>query len=267
MAHADPKRDYPAEDPPVREDLILSNQGFVMKIAAEYRHCGLPFEDLLNEGNVGLLEAAQRFDSRRGTRFITYAIFWIRKSILSALSQHTHLVRVPTHRIQQATSITKMGQALSRDLGRTADREEVSRAMSLTVEKMEQILQARMKALPLDTKVGQDRNATILDLMVDDRAVSAEAGMIQVEHERLLRSALRRLTAQQRMIIVRRFGLSGSREHTLAEVGARLGLSRERVRQIESLATKRLRKAIVNGKRRRSPARGAATRSGVAGGA
>jgi len=265
MAHGFSQRGVAAEDAPDQGDLILSNQGFVMKIAGEYRHLGLPFEDLLNEGNVGLLEAAQRFDPQRGTRFITYAIFWIRKSILSALSRHTHLVRVPSHRLRQASSITQMDQALSRDLGRAADRDEVSRAMSLTVEKMEEILQARMKALSLDARVGQDKDATVLDLMVDERAVSPEEGMIQVEHERLLRNALRRLTAQQRMIIVRRFGLSGSRTHTLAEVGARLGLSRERVRQIESLATKKLRKAIVNGKRRRSPNRSTAARAGAVG--
>ncbi len=265
MAHGFSQRGVAAEDAPAEDDLILSNQGFVMKIASEYRHLGLPFEDLLNEGNVGLLEAAQRFDPRRGNRFITYAIFWIRKSILSALSRHTHLVRVPNHRLRQASSITQMGHALSRDLGRAADREEISQAMSLTVGKMEEILQARMRAVSLDTRVGQDKDATVLDLMVDERARSPEEGMIQVEHERLLRNALRRLTAQQRMIIVRRFGLSGSREHTLAEVGARLGLSRERVRQIECMATKKLRKALMNVKRRRSPTRRAAPRSAVRG--
>jgi RNA polymerase primary sigma factor len=263
MAHGLTDRGVTAEDAPAQDDLILSNQGFVMKIASEYRHCGLPFEDLLNEGNVGLLEAAQRFDPRRGNRFITYAIFWIRKSILAAVSRHSHLVRVPSHRMRQANSITLMGQALSRDLGRQADREEISRAMSLTVEKMEEILQARMRAVSLDTRVGQDKDASVLDLMVDERAVNPEDGMIQVENERLLRNALRRLTAQQKMIIVRRFGLSGSRAHTLAEVGARLGLSRERVRQIECLATKKLRKVILKGKRRRSPTRPGAARPDV----
>lgn len=236
-----------ASDEPASEDLILSNQAFVMKIAGEYRNLGLPYDDLLNEGNVGLLEAARRFDPKRGTRFISYAIYWIRKSILKALSRHANLVRVPEYRVRQANEIRQTGRALSRTLGREADREEISAALSLPVAKMDQILQARMKELPLDAKVGEFKNTTLLDRMIDEREAGPEAGMIRDEHERLLRFALRRLSARQRMIIIRRYGLGGVPVRTLGEIGARLGLSRERVRQIEKLATNKLKKAIVNG--------------------
>ena len=279
MAHGIAKRSVPqtpsqlagpAGDPGT-DDFVLPNQGFVTKIAAEYRNLGLPFEDLLNEGNVGLLEAAQRFDRQRGTRFITYAMYWIRKSILRAISRHHHLVRVPDYRIRQSNAIMATGRSLSRSLGREAEAEEISRAMSITVEKMGEILQARMKPLPLDARIGESQDESIADRLPDEKAISPETGMIRVETEALLRNAMRRLTAQQRLVIVRRFGLSGGREHTLAELGERLGLSRERVRQIETAATKKLRKSIVNGGSRRARARHAdprhiAAQTGAVGG-
>lgn len=250
----EPAAEFPA--PPAGDDVVLSNQGFVTKIACEYRNLGLPLEDLLNEGNVGLLEAAQRFDPNRGTRFITYAIYWIRKSILKAVSRHQTLVRIPDYRIRQARAIKDMGRSLSSTLGREAGSDEISQAMALTIGKMEQILQAQLKELPLDAPVGESKDSTMLDRMVDERAVSPEAGLIQDEHTRLLKQALRQLTAQQRLIIVRRYGLAGGPSRTLGEIGARLGLSRERVRQIEKAATTRLRKAIAKG-----PARGPQARS------
>src|SRR6185436_8050978 len=122
-------------------DLVKSNLSFVVKIASEYRNLGLPFEDLLNEGNIGLIEAAHHFDHNRGTKFITYAIWWIRKSILRALSQHSNLVRIPNYQLKKVKNVRATERALVRELGRRPDREEISRELQSTIAKIDEILQ------------------------------------------------------------------------------------------------------------------------------
>jgi RNA polymerase primary sigma factor len=238
-----------AADDPVRDHLVTSNQAFVAKIASTYRNFGLPFEDLMNEGNVGLLEAARRFDPARGNKFITYAVWWIRRSILRAVARHATVVRGSDYRSRQASEIRATGRSLSRRLGRDAEREEIGRELRLTIAKMDQILQARVRELPLDAPSSPSDDRTIMDRLVDDRALSPEAGMIQREDERLLRLAILRLPVQERTILAGRFGLRGAPVQTLEELGARLGLSRERVRQIEVVAKDRLRRAILRGRR------------------
>jgi RNA polymerase primary sigma factor len=242
-------------DDPVRDHLVTSNQAFVAKLAGAYRRFGLPFEDLMNEGNVGLLEAARRFDPSRGNKFITYAAWWIRRSLLRAISRHATVVRGSDYRRRQAGAIRATGRALSRRLGREAEREEICRELRLTIAKMDRILLAGVKELPLDARLGPLDDRTIMDRLVDERAVNPEAGLIRREGERLLRLALLSLTEQERTILAGRFGLHGEPVQTLEELGARLSLSRERVRQIEMIARDRLRKAILRGRRAAPAAR------------
>ncbi len=235
-------------------DLVQSNLSFVVKIASEYRNMGLPFEDLLNEGNIGLIEAAHHFDHTRGTKFITYAIWWIRKSILKALSQHSAMVRIPNYQLKKVRNVRNTERMLSRELGREADREEISKELRVTIAKIDEILQMKMRELSLDDKVGRDKDTPISDYLVDGRSVNAEDELIKNENQGLIRLALRSLSDQEQTVIINRFGLEGGRTFTLKEIGEKLGVSRERVRQIENQAKRRLRKLIARQQRIDAPA-------------
>src|SRR5438128_1765552 len=226
-------------------DLVQSNLSFVVKIASEYRNMGLPFEDLLNEGNIGLIEAAHHFDHTRGTKFITYAIWWIRKSILKALSQHAAMVRIPNYQLKKVRNVRNTERMLAKELGREADREEISKELRVTIAKIDEILQMKMRELSLDEKVGKDKDTPISDYLVDGRSINPEDELIKNESQGVIRMALRSLSDQEQTVIINRFGLEGGRVFTLKEIGEKLGVSRERVRQIENQAKKSLRKLIA----------------------
>lgn len=236
-------------------DLVQSNLSFVVKIASEYKNMGLPFEDLLNEGNIGLIEAAHHFDHTRGTKFITYAIWWIRKSILKALSQHSAMVRIPNYQLKKVRNVRNTERMLSRELGREADREEISKELQVTIAKIDEILQMKMRELSLDDKVGREKDIPISDYLVDGRSINPEDELIKNENHGLIRLCLRNLTDQEQTVIINRFGLEGGRTFTLKEIGDKLGVSRERVRQIENQAKKRLRKMVARQQRTDQPAR------------
>ncbi|MFQ5876260.1 MAG: RNA polymerase sigma factor RpoD/SigA [Acidobacteriota bacterium] len=239
-------------------DLVQSNLSFVVKIASEYRNMGLPFEDLLNEGNIGLIEAAHHFDPGRGTKFITYAIWWIRKSILKALSQHAAMVRIPNYQLKKVRTVRNTGRMLSRELGREAEREEISKELRVTIAKIDEILQMKMREMSLDDKVGREKDTPISDYLVDGRSINPEHELIRHEHQGLIRLALRSLSDQEQTVIINRFGLEGGRTFTLKEIGVKLGVSRERVRQIENQAKKRLKKMMARQHRVNSSLSGAA---------
>ena len=225
--------------------LVESNLSFVVKIANEYRNLGIPFEDLLNEGNIGLIEAAQRYDHRKGTKFITYAIWWIRKSILKALSEQSALVRVPTYQLKKVREVREMERNLARDLGRKPFREEISAKLSSPVQKVDEILQIKMREVSLDDRVGEDRDTPISDYLVDVSCINPEDELIKTESEDLIRFAMFALTDQEQTVVANRFGLDESRVMTLKEIGERMGLSRERIRQIECQAKRKLRKVFA----------------------
>ncbi len=247
-------------------DLVQSNLSFVVKIASEYKNMGVPFEDLLNEGNIGLIEAAHHFDHTRGTKFITYAIWWIRKSILKALSQHSAMVRIPNYQMKKVRTVRNTGRMLSRELGREADREEISKELRVTIAKIDEILQMKMRELSLDDKVGREKDTPISDYLVDGQSINPEDELIKHENQGLIRVALRNLSDQEQTVIVNRFGLEGGKVFTLKEIGGKLGVSRERVRQIESQAKMRLRKVIARQQRIDAPPRRNRARNGSAAG-
>ena len=236
-------------------ELVESNLSFVVKIASEYRNLGLPFEDLLNEGNIGLIEAAHHFDHNRGTKFITYAIWWIRKSILRALSQHSNLVRIPNYQLKKVKNVRATERALVRELGRRPDREEISRELQSTIAKIDEILQIKLRELSLDDKIGRDKDTPISDYLVDEGSTNPEEELLREESQSLIRLALKDLSEQEQMVLVNRFGLEGGRIFTLKEIGERMGISRERVRQIEAQAKKRLKKLITRNRALTKPAR------------
>jgi RNA polymerase primary sigma factor len=234
-------------------ELIESNLSFVVKVSIEYRNLGLPFEDLLNEGNIGLIEAAHRYDASKGTKFITYAIWWIRKSILKALSEHSNLVRVPNYQMKKVREIRDAEASLRRSLGRAPERAEISQRLSKSVNKIDQVLQFSMREVSLDEKIGKDRDKPISDYLVDPASSSPEDDMIHRESSSLVGEAMSHLTEQERVVVAFRFGLAGGPPLTLKEIGEKMGISRERVRQIECQAKARLRKLFTKKRMAKSP--------------
>jgi RNA polymerase primary sigma factor len=236
-------------------ELIESNLSFVVKVASEYRNLGLPFEDLLNEGNVGLIEAAHRYDATKGTKFITYAIWWIRKSILKSLSEHSSLVRVPTYQMKKVREIRDAESSLRRSLGRKPRREEISNQLERSLSKIDQVLQFTLRELSLDEKVGKDRTTPIADYLVDDAAGSPEEDLIKRETNDLVKEAMLLLSEQEKTVLFHRFGISGGPSLTLKEIGEIMSISRERVRQIECQAKSRLRKIFARKRIVHSPSK------------
>lgn len=234
-------------------ELIESNLSFVVKVASEYRNLGLPFEDLLNEGNLGLIEAAYRYDASKGTKFITYAIWWIRKSILKALSEHSNLVRVPTYQMKKVREIRDTENILRRSLGRKPSRREISERLERSLTKIDQVLQFSLREMSLDEKVGKDRDTPISDYLVDDNLKSPEDDLIKREANSLVGEAMAHLSDQEKVVIFHRFGMAGGPALTLKEIGEIMSISRERVRQIECQAKARLRKLFAKTRTVKSP--------------
>jgi RNA polymerase primary sigma factor len=245
-------RQAPPGDPCAHE-LVLSNLAFVFKIANEYKNMGLPIEDLVNEGALGVMEAARHFDPARGTRFLTYAVWWIRKGMLRAVARHGALVQVPIYQLKKLRSVANARRQLSKEFGREADREEIAREMQIALSKIDAILQVRSRELSLDDTLGPDSDTPLSDRLADERSVNPENEFLRHENEELVRWAVGTLDEEERSVIMSRFGLEGGRVSTLREIGVRLGVSRERIRQLEVRAKNRLRKAIT-GQRRLFPA-------------
>ncbi len=258
-------REVKRGDQKALHELVESNLSFVVKVASEYRNLGLPFEDLLNEGNLGLIEAARRYDAAKGTKFITYAIWWIRKSILKALSEHAALVRVPTYQMKKVREIREAENALRRTLGRKPRRDEISERLAKSVRKIDQTLQLRMREVSLEEKVGRDRDTPLCDYLVDRNGTDPEADLIKREASCLVTEALACLTEQERTVLTYRFGLTGGSPLTLKEIGKKMGISRERVRQIECQAKTRLRRMFARRRMIKAPSRRPSSQPLVAG--
>jgi len=222
--------------------LIEANLGFVVRIATEYRNLGLPFEDLLNEGNLGLIEAARRYDSTKGTKFITYAIWWIRKSILKALAERSTLVRLPSYQMKKVREIRRAEESLRGALGRKPRRSEISRSLDRTESQVDQALQFTQHSMSLDDSVNDEGGSPISDSLVDETNSSVEDEMIRREDNDLILEALDSLTGQERFVVHHRFGIGGGGQFTLRQIGEMMGVSRERVRQIEGHSKDKMRR-------------------------
>jgi RNA polymerase primary sigma factor len=232
-------------NPKALNDLVEANLGFVVKVACEYRNLGLPLEDLLNEGNLGLLQAARRFDAERGAKFITFAVWWIRKAILAALNEHVGLVRVPENHRRKLRRIRDAERSLRGSLGRQPDREEIARHLSHSPSEMDAALLHDIKSRSLAEPLGRDSSTPLAELLTDDKATNCEEDILRNEATSLVVEALNELDPQEREVLGYRFGLRDRPALVLREVGDLMGVSRERVRQIEGKATRRLRRILL----------------------
>ncbi len=230
-------------------ELVESNLSFVAKVASECRSLGIPLEDLLNEGNVGLIEAAHRFDADKDTKFISYAIWWIRKSILKAISEQSSVVRLPYSQMKKVKEIRAAERTLRRRLGRKPKREEISEHLDKSLSKIDKVLQYTVHEMSLDEPIGDDRETHLADRLEDKNRVSPEERLLSDEMTSGVGEVFEELSDQQQTVITFRFGLNGKCPLTLQETGEQMGLSRERVRQIECQGKERMRKLFD--KRRR----------------
>lgn len=224
-----------------RHKLIEHNLRLVVSIARRYVGHGMPLSDLIEEGNLGLMRAAEKFDWRRGYRFSTYATWWIRQAVTRGLAEGGRTIRLPVHVGEALTRIGRESQRLSLELGREPNAQEVSEATGLTTERIDEYMSAARLPLSLEAPIGEDGETNLGEVLEDgDAADPAEAAGHTMLGEDISR-ALSPLTDRQRAIVTMRFGLNGGQPMTLEAAGKRLGVTRERARQIEQEALRRLR--------------------------
>jgi RNA polymerase primary sigma factor len=228
-----------AGDERAKQRLIEANLRLVVQVARRYRNRGLPLPDLIEEGNLGLIRAVEKFDAERSVRFSTYATWWIRHAIVRALANQARVIRLPVHVEMLLGRYGKEQQRLSQLLGRTPTVAELAQALGTTEAQVEELEQIRQRPLSLDTPVAEQ--APVADLVVDPTA-DPSAGLTALFRARAdLVSVLDDLAENERRVLRRRFGLEGNDPETLEAIGRQLGLTRERVRQIEAAALRKLR--------------------------
>jgi RNA polymerase primary sigma factor len=225
--------------------LVKANLRFVVSIAKEYAHYGVPLEDLINEGNLGLLKAAQRFDETRGYKFISYAVWWIRQSILAALANHSKIVRMPLNRARVLNQIKKVSGELQQKLRRKPEPEEIAAELGLSVDEVKDTLPLMQDNFFLDDYVGNDEDSTYLDFLEDTTSEGPDAQVLEDDLHGSIHRMLSDLKEREAKVLRLYYGLGGEREMTLEEIGQIMGLTRERIRQIKEEAFEKIRSSKV----------------------
>ena len=230
-----------AEGQAAREHLGRANTRLVVSIAKRYMGQGLPFPDLIQEGNVGLMRAVDKYDYKRGNRFSTYATWWIRQAITRALAQKTRTIRIPLHMTERIRQMYRTAQSLEQSLGRRPSPEEIAEQMDLPADAIRSMMDASQHAIALERPVGDDGDSEFGDFIEDQDSPSPVEAATQHLLEETIEEVLSELTPRQSHILRLRFGLGGGEPHTLEEIANKFGLSRERIRQLEKEALRRLR--------------------------
>ena len=234
-----------AGDPEAMQELIKRNLRFVISVAKKYQNRGMPLSDLIGEGNLGLLTAARKFDPDQGVKFISYAVWWIRQSILAALARQGRTVRVPLNRTADLSRITRTSETLRQELRREPTFEEIAKNTGLAVDVVRSLAALNNAEVRLDAPVEvEGERSTIERFIADEEGDPEEQAMERFLTEQV-DAALRSLAPRDAKVLRLYFGLDGGREHTLEEIGGMLGVTRERVRQLRDRALKRLREGEV----------------------
>lgn len=224
-----------------REHLIKANTRLVVSVAKRYLNCGVPFLDLIQEGNLGLMKAVEKYDYKRGFRFSTYATWWIRQTITRAIADQARTIRLPVHMTDRIRQYYKASHALEQELGRQPTMEEVAQALQMSIEKVKWILKVSWLPLSLESPVGEDDEAELGHFIEDEFSPTPLQSAYQSMLKEKLEEVLASLPPREANILRLRFGLDDGNPYTLEEVGQKFGLTRERIRQIEGRALRRLR--------------------------